>query len=75
MLASQPLRQVLSKLELSGRMLKWAIKLIAFNIKYRPHLAIKAQMLANFISEKVEFQEPSKQNQRPWALAVDGSST
>ena len=41
-LTNQPLRQVLSKPELSGRILKWAMELTTFDIEYRPHLAIKA---------------------------------
>ena len=74
-LTNQPLRQVLSKLELLERMLKWAMELTTFDIEYRPLLAIKAQVLADFIVEEIGSQEASEQDQRPWMLAVDGSST
>ena len=74
-LTNQLLRQVLSNLELSGRILKWAMELIDFDIEYRPRPAIKAQALADFIAEGIKFQEHSKHSQKPWMLAVDGSST
>ena len=50
-------------------------ELMTFDIEYRPRPAIKAQALANFIADGVRFQETSEQDQRPWVLVVDGSST
>ena len=41
----------MGKLELLGRMLKWSIELTTFDIEYKPHLAIKAQALVDFIAE------------------------
>ena len=35
----------------SGRLIKWAIELGEFNIKYKPRMAIKAQALADFVVE------------------------
>ncbi|XP_052193775.1 uncharacterized protein LOC127802122 [Diospyros lotus] len=74
-LTNQPLRQVLNKPELSGRMLKWAMELIAFDIEYKPRPAIKAQALLDFIAEGIGSSEASEEDQRPWILVVDGSST
>ncbi|XP_052197247.1 uncharacterized protein LOC127804425 [Diospyros lotus] len=75
MLTNQPLRQMLSRPKLSRRMLKWAIELTAFHIECRPQPAIKTQALADFIAEGIGSQEVTEQDQRPWILAVDGSST
>jgi len=46
---------VLGKPELSGRILKWAMELIAFNIEYKPRPAIKAQVLVDFIVKGIEL--------------------
>ncbi|XP_024178700.1 uncharacterized protein LOC112184690 [Rosa chinensis] len=40
---NHPLRQVLQKPETSGRLIKWAIELGEFDIKYQPRTAIKGQ--------------------------------
>ena len=50
-LTDLPLRQILSKPELSGRLVKWSIELSNFDIQYRPRPAIKSQVLANFVAE------------------------
>ena len=38
---NQPLKSILHKLDLSGRMLKWAIELSEYGIEYQPRLSIK----------------------------------
>ena len=73
-LTDQPLRQVLGKPELSGRMLKWSMELMAFDIEYRPRSAIKAQALADFIAEGFELGRSREDSSGAWMLAVDGSS-
>ena len=40
-LTNYPLRQVLQKIEASGRLLKWAIELGQFNVNYHPQMTIK----------------------------------
>ncbi|KAJ8483717.1 hypothetical protein OPV22_016202 [Ensete ventricosum] len=37
----QPLRQILSKFDVAGRMLKWSVELGEFDIKYESRMAIK----------------------------------
>ncbi|CAL2237127.1 unnamed protein product [Prunus armeniaca] len=44
-------RLVLRKLETSGCLVKWSIELGEFDITYLPHTAMKAQAVADFISE------------------------
>ena len=48
-LTNQPLRSTLYKLDLSGRMLKWAIELSEYRIKYQSRLALKGQVRVDFI--------------------------
>ncbi|GFY97881.1 hypothetical protein Acr_12g0004220 [Actinidia rufa] len=44
-----PLKDVLSKADLSGRLSKWSIELRQFDIKFSPRVAIKGQVLADFV--------------------------
>ena len=44
-----PMKQILHKLETSGRLIKWAIELSEFDIRYKPRTAVKGQVLAYFI--------------------------
>ena len=45
------MRQILHKLETSGRLIKWAIELGEFDIRYKPRTAVKGQVLVDFIAE------------------------
>ena len=75
-LTDQPLRQVLSKPEASGRLLKWAVELGQFEITYHPRMTIKAQALADFIVEctGIADDEVITTAHELWKLYVDGSS-
>ena len=46
-----PMKQILHKPETSGRLIKWAIELSEFDIRYKPRKAVKGQILAYFIME------------------------
>ena len=48
---SYPLRKIMNKPEVTGRMLKWAIELGQFDLKYKSRTTIKGQALADFILE------------------------
>ena len=50
-MTDHPLKKVMNKLEVAGRLIQWAIKLSEFDIRYQPRHAIKAQALADFIVE------------------------
>ena len=73
-----PMKQVLHKPEVSGRLMKWAIELSEFDIRYKPKTAIKGQVLADFVMEfaLVELTEPTQpRDDLPiWKLSVDGAS-
>ena len=53
------MKQVLCRLEASGRLVKWVVELTQFDIFYQPRIAIKGQALADFIAE---FTFPSKED-------------
>nr|XP_025703449.1 uncharacterized protein LOC112805264 [Arachis hypogaea] len=67
-----PLRQILSKPELAGRLIKWSIELSEFDISYQPRGTIKPQWLADFVAE-LTSSHPEQVNQT-WTLFVDGAS-
>jgi hypothetical protein len=50
-LTNHPLRQILGKPEVSGRLAKWAIELSEYDLQYKPRPAIKAQAIVVFIVE------------------------
>ena len=73
-----PMKQVLHKPETSGRLMKWAIELSEFDIRYKLKTAIKGQVLADFVMEFTSA-EPAKDAQTTtdlsiWKLFVDGAS-
>ncbi|XP_042396591.1 uncharacterized protein LOC121986709 [Zingiber officinale] len=65
-----PLGRALLNPEASGRLIKWITELSEFDIRYHPRTAIKAQSLADFVTE-VPYPEPKA----TWRVYVDGSST
>ncbi|XP_061366467.1 uncharacterized protein LOC133309691, partial [Gastrolobium bilobum] len=58
---NQPIRQVLHKPDLAGRMMSWAIELSEYQITYEPRTAIKAQALTDFIAEMTQLSPPKNQ--------------
>ena len=73
-----PMKQVLHKPETSGRLMKWAIELSEFDIRYKPKTAIKGQALADFVMEltPAELAEDTRAtlNLPIWKLFVDGAA-
>ncbi|CAA0811902.1 Unknown protein, partial [Striga hermonthica] len=63
------LGETLGRPTVSGRLVKWAVELSEFSIKYEPRRAIEAQSLADFI------QEGTKGESKKWMMHVDGSSS
>ena len=73
-----PMKQVLHKPKTSGRLMKWAIELSEFDIRYRPKIAIKGQVLADFVMEFTSAETAKDAQARTdfsaWKLSVDGAS-
>ncbi|XP_057811428.1 uncharacterized protein LOC131025645 [Salvia miltiorrhiza] len=80
-----PLKAILHKPELSGRLTKWAVELSEYDITFKPQTTLKSQVLSDFI---VDFtpnltmqtdKELCCMTEEPdqtgiWKLYVDGSS-
>ncbi|XP_052203478.1 uncharacterized protein LOC127808828 [Diospyros lotus] len=69
------LKQILQKPNSSGRLLKWDIELAQFNIEYKPRMAIKGQVLADFLAEFTgPVEKPAPLTSSIWELFINGSS-
>ncbi|XP_063939916.1 uncharacterized protein LOC135148542 [Daucus carota subsp. sativus] len=82
----QPLRKIIHKPDISGRLVNWAIELSQFSLTFLPRTAVKAQVLADFVVEcnfpenqttpmETDPEAPGELNLESWTLHVDGSST
>ncbi|PKA53750.1 putative mitochondrial protein [Apostasia shenzhenica] len=71
----QPLLKILHTPEVLGRLLKWSIELGEYDIRFIPRTAIKAQALADFVTEFSTSEPPlTKTLANLWSLHVDGAS-
>nr|CAN71093.1 hypothetical protein VITISV_000384 [Vitis vinifera] len=75
-LTDQPLRNILHKPDLTGRMLQWAIELSKFRIEFQPRLSMKGQVMVDFVLKY--SRRPSQRQEHSekewWTLRVDGAS-
>jgi hypothetical protein len=69
-----PLGDILRNQDATGRISKWAVKLGALNIDFKPRTTIKSQALVDFMAEWRENQLPTR-IERPehWVIYFDGS--
>ncbi|GAU32939.1 hypothetical protein TSUD_153560 [Trifolium subterraneum] len=67
-----PIKQVLQKPDLAGRMVAWSVELSEFDIVFSPRGSIKSQVLANFVLEMTT--PPEVISTQPWTLSVYGTS-
>ncbi|GKB62260.1 reverse transcriptase domain-containing protein [Tanacetum coccineum] len=77
-ITDQPIKQVMSRHDVAGRLQKWSIMLGEHNITYRPRTSVKGQILAGFLMEKPEEASADMSEkealQEPWTIFMDGSS-
>ena len=75
-LTDQPLRNILHKSDLTGRMLQWAIELSEYRIEFQPRLSMKGQVMADFVLEysRRPIQRKERNKKEWWTLRVDGAS-
>ena len=70
-----PMKQTLHKPEISGRLIKWAIELSEFDIRYKPRTTVKEQILVYFIMEFTPAESTEATQLTPdlpiWRLSVD----
>ncbi|XP_061356159.1 uncharacterized protein LOC133300600 [Gastrolobium bilobum] len=69
-----PIRQILHKPDLAGRMMAWAVELSEFDISFESRKAINSQALTDFFRELTSIQEESPAKPSTWKIYVDGSS-
>nr|GEU45735.1 reverse transcriptase domain-containing protein [Tanacetum cinerariifolium] len=76
----QPIKQVLSRPKVAGRLQRWSIELGEYDIHYRPRVSIKGQILVDYIVERPEEDyldapmEVEEELPEPWILFMDRSS-
>ncbi|XP_062075333.1 uncharacterized protein LOC133779379 [Humulus lupulus] len=75
-----PLKQVLNKPDLSGRLSKWAIELGTYDIRFLPRKAKKGQVLADFLVE-IQYFTPDtlpellkSEAKWVWTMHTNGAS-
>ncbi|GJR84150.1 reverse transcriptase domain-containing protein [Tanacetum coccineum] len=77
-ITDQPIKQVMSRPDMAGRLQKWSIMLGEHNITYRPRTSVKGQILADFLVEKPKEASADTSEkeapQEPWMLFTDGLS-
>ncbi|GKV37134.1 hypothetical protein SLEP1_g45194 [Rubroshorea leprosula] len=70
-----PLRKILQKPELSGRLIGWSVELSEYDLKFQPRTAIKGQAVADFLVECAPAAVKEKVPEYPvWVLYVDGAA-
>ncbi|GKV52424.1 hypothetical protein SLEP1_g59006, partial [Rubroshorea leprosula] len=70
-----PLRKILQKPELSGRLIGWSVELSEYDLKFRPRTTIKSQAVADFLVECTSITNKEKTPEHPvWVLYVDGAA-
>ncbi|XP_057442036.1 uncharacterized protein LOC130733791 [Lotus japonicus] len=67
-----PLRQVLQKPDLSGRLVSWSVELSEYDNFYKPRWQVTIQSLIDFVAELTPTEGERKNSE--WVLSVDGSS-
>ncbi|GJX36939.1 reverse transcriptase domain-containing protein [Tanacetum coccineum] len=74
----QPIKQILSRPDVAGRLQKWSVMLGENNITYRPRTFAKGHILLDFLVEKLDESPPDtsvvETPRVPWILFTDGSS-
>ncbi|WJX68109.1 hypothetical protein P8452_52511 [Trifolium repens] len=67
-----PIKQVLKKPDLAGRMVAWSVELSEYDLTFTPRGSIKSQVLADFVLEMTT--PPQETSMEPCTLSVDGAS-
>jgi hypothetical protein len=57
-ISSFPLEEILHSRDTVGRIVKWSVELCKFDLEFCPRQAIKSQILADFVSDWTETQQP-----------------
>ncbi|GKB02018.1 reverse transcriptase domain-containing protein [Tanacetum coccineum] len=73
-ITDQPIKQILNKLKVSGKLAKYMVELGAYNITYVPRNAIKGQVLADFLNEvpSIKLERSSTNNEAEYEALLAG---
>jgi hypothetical protein len=73
--SSQPLKDIMSNREATGRIRKWAVELNEFTIDYVHRSSIQSQALADFIADWTPGaqDEEATKDAKAWTVFCDGS--
>ena len=52
----------------------WAIEISEFDVQYRPRMAVKGQIVADFIAEYTQSKDKRAKGQKLWSIHTDGLS-
>ena len=74
-LTDKPLRRAMNSPEVAKRMVLWAIELSEFNVQYYPRMAIKWQVIADFIAKFMNIEGQGVGEVPQWSIHTDRSST
>ncbi|GJT50087.1 reverse transcriptase domain-containing protein [Tanacetum coccineum] len=77
-ITDQPIKQIISRPDVAGRLQKWSVMLGEQNITFWPRTSMKGQILTDFLIEKLD-KSPSntlvvETPQEPWTVFTDESS-
>lgn len=69
-----PLNDIINNRDATGRIDKWSIELLPFDITYKSPRAIKSEVLADFVTEWTEAELPKEYDTYSnWVMYFDGS--
>ncbi|GJR45647.1 reverse transcriptase domain-containing protein [Tanacetum coccineum] len=81
-ITDQPIKQIINKTEVSGKLAKYAVELGAYNITYVPWNVVKGQVLADFLNEVPVGTKHLEvcslidgKSLEEWTLFTDGASS
>jgi hypothetical protein len=72
--SSLPLGEILHSHDTVGRIVKWSVELGEFDLEFCPPQDIKSHILADFVSEWIETEQPPPaEKSEHWKMYFDGS--
>ncbi|GAU33272.1 hypothetical protein TSUD_279460 [Trifolium subterraneum] len=69
---NQPIKSLIVRPDMAGRMLKWSLELSEFDIRYESRKALKAQILPDFMAEMTCSQPDRRSEQAEYEAFLPG---
>jgi ribonuclease HI len=72
---SFPLGEVVRNKDVVGRIAKWVVELSQFDVHFVPRIAIKSQVLADFVADRTmpDNKSDNQVDNETWTMAFDGA--